>query len=165
MFKQRKLRTNALYKRKKQNKRIMRWSLEAIILVLSLTWAVENLTLVPRTHVEAKESPVTVSKAVSGITEPKTLKEHVWGIMVDEYGLSFDEAQRGMAIVGCESHWNKMAINKNTNGTYDLGLWQINEVHTEIDREQMFDVYAATRYAMELHKKQGFTPWVCNKLI
>lgn len=94
-----------------------------------------------------------------------TNKEIVWKIMTEEYGLSFDEAINGMSIVKCESNFNPYAINKNKDGSYDLGEWQINDrIHGKsINRADSFDVYKSTRYAMELYKKHSWNVWVCWK--
>lgn len=96
-----------------------------------------------------------------------SIQEHVWKIMKDEYGLSFDEMLEASAIIRCESNWYTHAINKNKDGSYDLGLWQINGgYHPDISREEAFDVYASTRYAMEIYKSWGsWDAWVCARLL
>lgn len=97
-----------------------------------------------------------------------TLKEHVWHIMVDEYGLSFDEAQKGMTIVQCESKWNKEAeqYRNNTIGV-DRGLFQINSYfHPEVSSSCAYDVYCNTRAAMKIYKaNKSWDAWACNRIL
>lgn len=113
--------------------------------------------------VSAQSYLVNVNKSEL-IVDNRAIEEHVWDIMTNEYGLSLQEKAKAISIIQCESRWNKMAINKNSDGSYDLGLWQINEKYHKIGRECSFDVYCSTRYAMELYKQQGWTPWVCSRL-
>lgn len=61
-------------------------------------------------------------------------------------------------MVEHESGWNQYAINKNTNGTFDTGYLQINQVH-KLPRECSFNYKCATEWAIEKIKKQGFNPW------
>jgi len=85
----------------------------------------------------------------------------------------FPEDQWEMAekIARCESGLSNMAVNdRNTNGSTDRGLWQINSVHA--DRfEKMYgvkwevgahDFELSTRYAKFLYDHQGFQPWYCR---
>ena len=96
----------------------------------------------------------------ANLNEFSTIREHVWYLLTQEGGLSFDEAIKGMAIVECESHFDPYAINFQTK---DFGLWQINERYHDIGRECSFDVYCSTRYAIQLYKKWGnWSAWTCN---
>jgi hypothetical protein len=61
-------------------------------------------------------------------------------------GLNPDEAD---CIISHESGWNKDAWNVNSNGSVDLGIWQLNSVHFKnIKPSQAFDVVQATRFAI-----------------
>ena len=44
------------------------------------------------------------------------------------------------SIINCESHWQADAISINTNGTYDVGLWQINSVHKDINNTDEYSL-------------------------
>lgn len=57
-------------------------------------------------------------------------------------------------MVRHESNYNQYAINKNTNGTYDIGYLQINEVH-RLPRETSFDYKKATDWAIKKIKHDG----------
>jgi hypothetical protein len=62
-------------------------------------------------------------------------------------------------IIKNESGWKQYAVGKNNNGTYDIGLWQINDIH-EIPREVAFDYKKATRWAIAKVKRDGgFGAW------
>lgn len=68
-------------------------------------------------------------------------------------------------LAKCESSLNKEAINVNTNGTYDAGLFQINSVHKDISLSDKLDVYASARWTNEQIKKGNGHIWVCwNKI-
>lgn len=62
-------------------------------------------------------------------------------------------------MVRHESNYNQYAINKNTNGTYDIGYLQINELHN-LPREVAFDYKQATEWAINKIKHDGnMTAW------
>ena len=55
--------------------------------------------------------------------------------------------------------WN--AHNKNTNGSEDFGVFQINSVHTKrFGSEFKTDYKANIQVAYALFQRQGFNPWV-----
>lgn len=92
----------------------------------------------------------------------RTIQDHVWDIMTNEFHLTLEEKVKAFDIITCESHWNVYAINKNRNGTYDLGLWQINDIH-KLDRACSLDVYCSTRWAIEKYQRDGsWNAWVCS---
>lgn len=82
--------------------------------------------------------------------------------------LGFDEAIKGMMIIQCESGWNPDALNVNTNGTADLGLWQINHpLHSKtISRQQSLDYQIATDWAINKRTNDGnWSAWVCARIL
>lgn len=60
------------------------------------------------------------------------------------------------AIAQAESGGDPNAVNTNTNGTKDRGLWQINDVW---GARSTFDVIANARAAVYIQKKQGLSAW------
>ena len=77
-----------------------------------------------------------------------------------------EDSERALSVVKCESGFNPNAYNgKNTNGSTDGGLWQINSVHDKhleklgLDK---FDPEDATEYARMLYEANGFRDWVCH---
>lgn len=63
-----------------------------------------------------------------------------------------------IAVFKAESGLNPMAFHKNTNGTVDLGIAQINSVHKEDDLS-MFDVDKNLAAARKIYDKQGIMAW------
>ena len=64
-------------------------------------------------------------------------------------------------IAKAESGLRPDAIHYNNNGTYDIGVFQINDVHSKsISRADRFDYVKNIDYAWELQTRQGFNPWV-----
>lgn len=57
-------------------------------------------------------------------------------------------------IIRHESGWNQYAINKNNNGTYDLGLVQINDIHN-VPREKAFDYKFAIKWMIDKRLHDG----------
>ena len=73
-------------------------------------------------------------------------------------GLSWAVAER---VLNCESGWNEKAVGDNLNGTKDVGLWQINDIHGLTDEERK-DPHVSTSYAIKLIKSDiGFKHWAC----
>lgn len=72
-----------------------------------------------------------------------------------------EDPDTAVAIAKCESTMNPKAFNgKNTNGSWDAGLFQINSVH-KYSKEHLFDVDNNLRAARKLYERQGWNPWVC----
>jgi hypothetical protein len=74
---------------------------------------------------------------------------------VDEYTIT-----RFIKVAMCESNLNPDALNKNRNGTFDVGIYQINSVHKQTN---MTNFVKNIDYAYELFLDQGFTPWNSSK--
>jgi len=76
-----------------------------------------------------------------------------------------DDAERGIRMLKtCENRsLATNAINYNSNGTWDFGLWQINEVHG-YTIEQLSDHKFNTRVAYKIFKMGGnsFYYWTCG---
>lgn len=66
-----------------------------------------------------------------------------------------------MANAFCESHFDQYAINWNTNGTYDAGIFQINSIH-KIPNSCLFDIDCATEKAIEMWNINP-NAWFCFK--
>jgi hypothetical protein len=70
-----------------------------------------------------------------------------------------------------ESSGNPKAINRNKNGTYDSGLYQINSIHIpELQKQgiiqnpnDLFDPNVNTKAASFLYKRDGLSPWQASK--
>lgn len=70
-----------------------------------------------------------------------------------------EDPETAIAIANAESGLNPLAVNtKNTNGTTDYGLWQINSIHnpTEV---QKTDAVENTKLAREIYERRGWDAW------
>lgn len=68
-------------------------------------------------------------------------------------------------IIQCESRWDTQALHVNSNGTVDLGLFQINQIHKDISNQDKLDYKKATAWAINKVKKEGWSAWSCNNKI
>lgn len=65
-----------------------------------------------------------------------------------------------VGIAFAESKWNPQATHKNTNGTTDFGLWQINSAHaSEFSMANWQNPAANAAMAYKVYKAQGLTAW------
>ncbi len=78
-----------------------------------------------------------------------------------------EETHTAVAIAKCESGLRPNAVNnKNTNGSTDGGLWQINSVHDHRLKQLGLDKFNpedATKFARMLYEERGWKDWVCLK--
>jgi hypothetical protein len=72
--------------------------------------------------------------------------------------------QVALAIMEAESGGNPEAWNANTNGTLDVGLWQINSINwktCDMTMSELLDPYNSTDCAKIIYDRAGgWTPWV-----
>lgn len=65
----------------------------------------------------------------------------------------------GVKIAKCESGLRPNAFNgHNKNGTWDAGLFQVNQIHG-ISKEDLMNPYANAGYAYAIYNEQGVQPW------
>lgn len=109
------------------------------------------------------EKYVTVPEVKAQEVPKETMKEWVLRT-VKEAGIDPYEAY---AIINCESHWNDLAINKNKDGSFDIGLFQINERYWKnTDRKCKLDFRCNTFQAIEIYKKSNsWKAWTCKKVL
>ena len=76
-------------------------------------------------------------------------------------GWSGDRAVTAVAIAFAESSGNARATNKNSNGSEDFGLWQVNSIHKPTEDEK-FNPASNARKAYSIYQEAGssFKPWV-----
>jgi hypothetical protein len=82
------------------------------------------------------------------------------------------EAPTAAAVALAESAGNPQAMNKNTNGSMDVGLWQINFIHkgafglpatVEAFVVALKDPATNARAAVRIKAAQGWNAWVAYK--
>jgi hypothetical protein len=113
------------------------------------------------------QSPIVVTKKVP---QPKIVKEveakeidpcdfdRIDRLICQTFGKDWKTAR---AIALAESHENPNALNKNTNGSYDVGIFQLNTTHfNRWTLAQMSDPKTNIQIAYQIYSEQGFNPWV-----
>jgi len=70
------------------------------------------------------------------------------------------DAYIGLAIAKAESGYRSNAIDNDSDGTQDQGVFQINSIH---NIPGMFDAVANISYAYSLYLREGTTPWNSSK--
>jgi hypothetical protein len=85
----------------------------------------------------------------------------------EELGVPNKDILTMIRLANCESKMNPQALNKNTNGTFDVGLLQINDVHGKrISRQDRMNFEKNIRFAYKLYQEQhGFQAWSCYKYV
>ena len=84
-------------------------------------------------------------------------------MLIHEYHLPAHVAAKMMCIAYEESKFDTKAINTfNSNGTTDIGLYQINSVwHNKCNN--LTDVHSNIKCALMIYNKQGITAWSTYK--
>ena len=81
--------------------------------------------------------------------------------------ITWAQHDRIAKIIQCESKWNPDAVNtKNKNGSYDMGLLQINSIHKNISNADKLDYKKSIDWAIKkMHKDGNLNAWVCNRKV
>lgn len=110
----------------------------------------------------AQDNQVVVSTPTS-TPQPTTNPQDTPESYIREV-FGYEQGERAIQMLkNCENKTlNPNAINWNGNGTWDYGLFQINQVHG-YTQQQLADYKFNTRIAYKLYKNAGyqFTPWTC----
>lgn len=102
---------------------------------------------------------VAEAKQPEPILEPEMTVE-------DKIRLVFeDDAEDALKIAKCESGLRADAWNENTNGSVDVGVFQINSVHG-IRAKWLLNDEVNIRVAKQIFDEQGgWHAWVCKKVL
>ena len=113
------------------------------------------------------DEPTTNNTEISEITNNEKKVETIEDIKeyvrneAKKAGLNSKEVE---AIINCESRWDPQAKGHNKNGSYDLGLWQINSIHKNITDAEKLDYKTATKWAIEKRLRDGnWSAWYCAR--
>lgn len=101
------------------------------------------------------------------VASPATVRQWIRDIWPDHV------QDRAVRIARCESRHNPIAINRNTNGSRDFGVFQFNNGGTlqsylgsgRLGVQRALDARENIRAALRLWRDRGFQPWVCNRLV
>ena len=120
-----------------------------------------NISLqVPEISVKWDRGPIILENpALASNMKPSEVVEVKELTIEEKIAKTFPENPEVMiAVAKAESNLNPLATNRNTNGSRDIGLFQINSVHGGNDLE-MFDVDKNLEAARKVYDKQGITAW------
>lgn len=123
------------------------------------------VTVTLQRPIEIKEREIEVKQIVQVINEiphPEDLETDTEKYIYEVFGI--EDYKIALAIARAESGLREDAINAyNTNGTVDVGIFQINSVHFSKEACSLKEVATMkgnVDCAYELYKASGWTPWV-----
>lgn len=130
-------------------------------LVLVIGFVGWNISLqVPEISVKWDNGPIVIEQRAEAKFTPKEEVVEVKEFTIEEkIAKTFPENPELMiAVFKAESGLDPLAFHKNTNGSHDIGIAQINSIHGGDDLE-MFDVDKNLKKAREIYDKQGISAW------
>jgi hypothetical protein len=123
-------------------------------------------------HLTLGETAIRVTEAWKNVTIgkvedlPEPTAEDIRTYVLAEVKRAGLNAREVEAIISCESRWDDQAKGYNRNGSYDLGLWQINSIHKNISDGEKLDYKAATKWAIAKRLEDGnWSAWYCARRI
>ena len=106
---------------------------------------------------EPDDNPVQIQEVI--VPEPKevTEKQQIINYIVEVFG---EDAPDAFNVLRCENKGlNPNAVNYNSNGSIDEGIFQINNIHRQANMQNW---KLNVDYAYKLFSRQGWTPWACS---
>jgi len=95
------------------------------------------------------------------ITKKESETEQVIRFIAKQESVNPDLAVR---VAKCESNLVANAVNTNTDGSRDRGIFQINDkYHPEVTDEQAFDITYSTKFFCKAFKDGNINWWNCSK--
>jgi hypothetical protein len=136
------------------------------VVILLVQFPVFGKYFLNTTHTISFENPNPIVVEVEAKEEPTpTPSDPVEAYIYQVFG---DDAERGIKMLReCENKtMNPEAINWNSNGSSDFGLWQVNSIHG-YTHEQLADPYFNTDVAYKIYQRRGntFSAWTCSYVI
>lgn len=131
-----------------------------VFLTLVVGYVGFNLSLqLPKVEIRMNGGFTVENRAQAKFERPEDIVEVKELTIEEKIAKTFPENPKIMiAVAKAESGLNPLATNRNTNGSRDIGLFQINSVHGGDDLE-LFDVDKNLKVAREVYDKQGITAW------
>jgi hypothetical protein len=89
---------------------------------------------------------------------PQTQREQIINYIIERFG---KEAPNAFKVLACENHrLNPSARGMNTNGTSDVGIFQVNSVHG-VPESYLKDWHTNIDVAYQIYKASGWNAWAC----
>lgn len=112
--------------------------------------------------ISIEERPL-LNPVIEVMAYPVEVENDIEQYICDTFGTY--ECQVAIAVMRAESKGNAEAWNYNTNGTLDIGLWQINEINWDtcnMTMKDLLDPYKNTDCAKIMYDRsdESFSPWV-----
>jgi hypothetical protein len=132
-------------------------------------WFDSNKVIVKSPLVVSTQKVITVEKRVIEVISPIVVMDYPEEVDTDiekyiceKWGLM--DCKMALAVAKAESGLKCDALNINTNGTVDLGVFQLNTTHLKKGGDwnlaNMGDCYKNVDLAHQLWTEQGWNPWV-----
>lgn len=116
-------------------------------------------------------APVSIPDPLEGVISNAQGTASRWSSTVSNY-FPPEELSNAINVMFQESSGNPSAININSNGSKDYGLYQINDIHAPrikktfgYSMEDLLDPVKNLEVASWLFKEQGWTPWVGARML
>ena len=113
---------------------------------------------------ERKAEVREIIKVINEIPNPVDLKTDTEKYIYEVFGI--ENYKLAIAIARAESGLREEAFNVNTNGSIDIGVFQINSVHFKkagCSLKEVSTVKGNVDCAYSIFKTSGFNPWVAWK--
>jgi hypothetical protein len=120
------------------------------------------------------QSPITIKdrevevkqivQVINQIPNPVDLKTDTEKYIYEKFGI--ENYKQAIAIARAESGLREDAWNVNTNGSIDIGIFQVNSVHFKdpgCSLKEVTTMKGNVDCAYEMFKVSGFNPWVAFK--
>ena len=130
--------------------------LVSMIAGAEVTFPKQEIEVLAKEETEALESTTEVQNTiVEEVETPETYIKKVFGNEQGERAIKMLKECENKSLRIDATNWNK-------NGTWDKGLFQINQIHGYTE-EQLFDYKFNIEVAYKIYKNAGysFSPWTC----
>ena len=116
-------------------------------------YSVDDTAEDPDTEDISLEEPETETvEEPKDYSSPNSIEAEIAKVFGPEYRIA-------LAVAKAESKLNPRAVNRNKNGSKDIGVFQINDRHGWDDAE-LFDWKRNIRIAKDLRDRHGWSQWV-----
>jgi len=113
----------------------------------------------------------TIKAMIQAIMERiKTLQIEAKVLSIcEQEGLTEQEATMLLAVIRCESGMNPKAVNRNSDGSYDYGIcqlnsyWYIHKMKLITKEEALNDIDKCVRLMIKRYREGFLKDWVCYK--